>query len=162
MDPIYAADFSLVSRWRVVTGSNGIKEITEGPSTATQTVTFAYDLPSGAKVQRARVHSTWGDPLSGYASRTVNGVTPDADGMVDVTIDPTKGSISVVFSFRANGNTTSTGDRSAAALVSDIYLLIETSGGSGYIYRAESGKLVPYKFYRAENGKLVPYQMTGG
>ena len=152
-----AADFSLVSYWKVVTGSNGVKEITEGPSTATNTVTFAYDIPGLVKVQRARVHSTWGDPLSGYALRTVNGVTPDADGMVDVEIDTSQNSIDVVFSFRANGNTTSTGDRSGAASVSDVYLLIETKGGSGYLYRFENGELVPYKFHRVENGALVPY-----
>lgn len=156
---ISADDFHLTSEWRVVTGSNGVKEIVEGPSIAVKNIVFAYELPRGAKVRNARVHSTWGSPLSGYAIRTVNGVFPDNDGMVDVTIDPEQTSVTVAFRFKANGNTDSTGDRSAVASVTDVYLLIETSGGSGYIYRAEKGELVPYKFHRVENGVLVPYNM---
>lgn len=155
-------DFNLTSSWTVVTGSNGVKEITSGPSTASRTVTFAYELPAGAKVKSAKVHADWGDPLSGFATRTINGVTPDENGFVDVEIDPEATSIDVVFRFKANGNTTATGNRSATANMTNVYLLIETSGGSGYIYRAVGGALVPYKFYHVEDGVLVPYQITGG
>lgn len=153
-------DFNLTSSWTVVTGSNGVKEITSGPSTASRTVTFAYELPAGAKVKSAKVHADWGNPLSGFATRTINGVTPDGDGFVDVEIDPEATSIDVMFKFKANGNTTSTGNREAVACMTDVYLLIETSGGSGYIYHAENGELVPYKFYRAEGGVLVPYLLS--
>lgn len=148
--------FSLSSSWRVVTGSQGVKEIVDGPSTASKTVTFEYKLPAGTKVKSAQVHSTWGSPLSGYSLRTVNGSTPDASGMVSVDIDTKATSVDVVFRFRANGDTSTTGNRSATASVSEIYLLIETVGGC--IYRAENGVLVPYQLYRAENGVLVPYQ----
>lgn len=154
-----AAAFTLRSDWRVVTGSNGVKEIVEGPTMATNTVSFEYKISSHAKVISAKVHSTWGEPLSGYAIRTVNGKVPDADGWADVEVDPAQGSLAVQFAFKANGNTTSTGDRYAVAEVTDIYLLIETEGGSGYIYKAENGELVPYKFHRVENGVLVPYNM---
>lgn len=156
------ADFNMTSEWTVVTGSNGVKEITSGPTTASVPVTFTYELPSGANVTSAKVHANWGSPLSGFAIRTINGVTPDSDGMVNVEINPAATSITVTFRFKANGNTTATGNRSAVASLTDVYLLIETSGGSGYIYRVENGVLVPYKFYRAEGGKLVPYQITGG
>ena len=154
-----ADSFTLVSRWRVVTGSNGVKEITEGPSTVTTTVTFSYKIPVGAKVKSAKVHSTWGDPLSGYAIRRVSGVTPDANGMVSIELNPEATSVDVVFTFKANGNTTATGDRSAAASVTDVYLLIEVS--LSCIYHAENGVLVPYNFYHAENDALVQYQFFG-
>jgi len=156
-----ADSFNLSSEWRVVTGSNGVPTITEGPSTATKVVTFVYNIPAGAMVKSAKVHSTWGSPLSGYAIRTVNGVTPsDSNGwMVDVEIDPAKTAVEVDFAFKANGNTTTTGYHSASASVSDIYLLIETIGGC--IYHAEEGVLVPYSFYRAKNGVLVLYTLFG-
>ena len=148
---------TLTSTWRVVTGSNGVKEITEGPSVDSKTITFKYALPAGTRVKSAKVHSTWGSPLSGFFFRRVNGVAPDSDGMVDVEIDPAETSVSVTFSFKALGNTTATGYHSGATTIFEIYLLIETAGG--YIYRAEGGKLVPYQLCRAEGGKLVPYQL---
>lgn len=157
MAEIRAADFVLVSEWRVGTVGNGVKEVIDGPHPAYQTVTFAYDLPTGAKVISAKVHADWGNPLNGLGTHTINGVTPGEDGMVDVEIDPEQGSISVLFTFIANTDTTSTGDRSARADVTEVYLLIETSGGIGYLYHAENGALVPYKFHRVESGVLVPY-----
>ena len=154
---VSAEDFNLTSEWTVVTGSNGVKEITSGPSTASRPVTFAYELPAGAKVKSAKVHADWGNPLSGFATRTINGVTPDGDGFVEVEIDPAATSITVTFRFKANGNTTATGNRSAVASMTEVYLLIETKGGSGYLYRLENGELVPYKFHRVENGTLISY-----
>jgi len=153
--------FDLYSEWRVVTGSNGVATITEGPSTATMTVTFTYNITDGSKVKSAKVHSTWGSPLSGYAVRTVNGVTPnDSNGwMVDVDVDPEKTSIEVVFAFKANGDTSTTGVRGASASVDNVYLLIETAGGC--IYHVEEGKLVPYNIYHAENNGLVLYTLYG-
>lgn len=153
-------NFSLTSTWRVVTGSNGVKEIVEGPTTETKTVGVEYHIPSGVKVVSAKVHSTWGSPVGGYAIRTVNGITPgDSNNwMVDVEIDPEATSVNVVFKFKSYGNTTTTGNRSGVAAVSDIYLLIETAGG--FICRVENGVLVPYQFHRAEGGQLVPYQFS--
>ena len=151
------ADFSLTSNWRVVTGSNGVKEITEGPSYTSKTVTFEYKLPAGAKVLRAYVHSVWGIPLSGFYTKKVNSTwVPEDTGNVDVELDPEATSLDVVFYFRAIGDTTATGYRSGTTAISDIYLLIEYEH-SGIIYHAESGVLVPYKLYHAENGELVPY-----
>lgn len=161
MDPIKAPDFALTSSWTVVTGSNGVKEITSGPTTDSRTITFTYELPYGAKVTSAKVHADWGSPLSGFAVHTINGVTPGDDGMVDVTIDPAQTSVNVVFAFKAMGDTTSTGNRSATATMTDVYLLLETTGGTGCIYHAEDGVLVPYNFYHAEGGVLVPYNLFG-
>lgn len=127
------SDFSLQSTWYVSTGSNGNLTITSGPTTATKTVTFEYNLPADASVTRARVYSTWGSPLSGFAIRTVDGVNPTSttDGYVDVSLDASASSISVQFKFKANGNTTNQGNRTGTTNVSNVYLLIDyTTGGS--------------------------------
>lgn len=150
-------DFYMHSNWRVVTNSNGAKEITEGPSVASNVVTFEYDLPEGTTIKSAKVHSSWTYPTSGFYFRHVNGVAPDSAGLVDVEIDPAATSVNVAFSFRAVGSTSVTGIRTDTTLVHDVYLLIETGGGQ--IYRAEGGKLVPYQLCRAEGGQLVPYQL---
>lgn len=159
---VMADNFTLMSTWYCYEDSYGTIEIQSGPTTDSRSVTFLYDLPMGVEVKSAKVHADWGNPLSGFATRTINGVTPDENGFVDVEIDPEATSIDVVFRFKANGNTTATGNRSAVANMTNVYLLIETSGGSGYIYRAVGGALVPYKFYHVEDGVLVPYQITGG
>lgn len=161
---IEAEDFTLKSTWRVAEGSSGAKEIVEGPTTATKTVTFEYAIPSGVKVASAKVHSTWGaqkQPVGGYAIRTVNGIRPDDDNgwMVDVELDPAQTSVAVVFKYKSYGNTTSVGSHFGSAAVSEVYLLIETVGG--VIYRVENGELVPYQFHRAENGVLIPYSFLG-
>lgn len=153
------ADFSLTSNWRVVTGSNGVKEITEGPSYASKTVNFEYKIPAGAEVLRAYVHSVWGSPLSGFYTKNVNSTwVPEDTGNVDVELDPEATSLDVVFYFRAVGDTTATGYRSGTTNISDIYLMIEYKQ-NGIIYRAVNGALVPYQLYRAEDGVLVPYQI---
>lgn len=159
---VMADNFTLMSTWYCYEDSYGTIEIQSGPTTDSRSVTFLYDLPMGVEVKSAKVHADWGNPLSGFATRTINGVTPDGDGFVDVEIDPEATSVAVEFRFKANGNTTATGNRSAVANMTNVYLLIETSGGSGYIYRAVGGALVPYKFYHVEDGVLVPYQITGG
>ena len=146
---VYADDFSLQSTWYVSTGSNGNLTITSGPTTATKTVTFSYDLPDDAIVTSARVYSTWGSPLSGFAIRTVDGVNPTSttDGYVDVSLDASASSINVQFKFKANGNTTSQGNRVGTTNVSNVYLLIDyTTGGSGG--GGESGgPMPPSKLY---------------
>ena len=149
--------FYMYSKWRVVTGSGGVKEITSGPSVDTKVITFEYDLPEGTTIKSAKVHSSWTYPTSGFFFRRVNGAAPDSESMVDVEIDPEASSVEVGFSFKARGDTNATGYRTGSTLVHDVYLLIETGSGGSYIYRAEGGKLVPYQLCRAEGGKLVPY-----
>lgn len=151
-------DFALFSTWRVVTGSNGVKEITEGPSWAAKTVNFAYKIPAGAKLLGAHVHSVWSYPTSGFYAKTMNEKWVPDTGIVDVEIDQEATSFEALFRFRANGNTTSTGYTTAETKITEVYLLIEYKL-NGIIYRAVSGELVPYQLYRAEDGVLVPYQI---
>lgn len=151
---------SLTSTWTVTENSNGQLVITQGPSTATKTITFAYDLPSNIEVKSAKVHTSWGSPLGGFAIRTVNGVEPDSNGFVDVDITPEDTSTSVELKYKSYGNRNSVGQHRGVAKITEIYLLIEYAQTS-CIYRAEGSLLVPYQFYRAENGELVPYQFIG-
>lgn len=150
------SDFSLVSRWTV--SADGTSHTT--PSIAQQTVTFEYQLPSGAKVKSAKVYATWGvngDPWGGYQIQSIDGKDA-ANGYVDVDIDSDGTSKSVVFVYQSWGDNTHT---SGTATITDVVLLIEYTTGAS-ICRVENGVLVPYEFYRAENGKLVPYQITCG
>lgn len=151
----------LHSTWRVVTGSNGVKEIVEGPSWSGETVTFQYKIPSGAQVINAYVHSEWSYPTygSGFYSRSVNGTwVPDDTGNVAVEIDPESTSFEAAFRFRVNGNTNSTGYITGETTVQNIYLMIIYKL-NGIVYYADGEKLVPYQIYRAENDRLVPYQL---
>lgn len=157
---VAADSFYLNSTWKVEVVIS-TPTITSSPTTAYKTVTFNYKVPKGATIKSAKVHSTWSYPTSGFSTQTVNGKTPTSSNgyMVDVEIDPESTSVSVTFAFKAKGSTDTVGTITATTAVSDVYLLIEYSGGVSCIYHAENGKLVPYQLYRAEGGVLVPYQL---
>lgn len=120
--------FNLKSTWTVGTVSNGALSITKSPTTVTQNVSFSINLPSGAIISSAYIHSEWGSPNTGYATRTVNGIKPSSDNNynVPVTVNTTNGTVSYEFKFKANGSTSGgTGNHTGTASVSDIYLHIE-------------------------------------
>ena len=156
--------FKLTSTWRVANASSTVAVITEGPSTATQSVSFTVALPADATITNAYVHSEWGSPNTGYATRSVNGTAVKAENNsnVSVPVDVLNGTVSYEFKFKANGSTSGgIGYHSGVASVSNVYLYIDYtySDPVGVIYRAESGTLVGYAIYRAENNSLVPYQL---
>ena len=181
---ITADDFRLTSTWscRVVykydTSGNFTGSTCTQSSlvTASNTVRFAVDLPSGAKVSSAKVHASHTTGLYGGTFK-IAGSSPDSDGFVELSSpDFSAGYIDVAFSWTANtdGSTAHSGeapayngstprivvkDHESPSNVTEVYLLIETSGGTGYIYHAEDGVLVPYQLYHAEDGALVPYQL---
>lgn len=150
------SSLSLTSEWTIMmTSTSGAYQT---PSTeASATVSFPFALPSGAKINSAKVHAEWGNPSTGYAVRSINDLAAPLDGEVDVPLTATSGTLTVTFRFKANGSLSgSYGAHSAVANVSNIYLLIEYESG-GVIYKAVNGALVGYGLYRAENGKLVQY-----
>lgn len=147
------------------------------PDIDSKTVVFEFSIPPRAKIKSAKVHSTWGSCLFGYAMKKVAGLSPDADGFVEVAPPAeTDTSLSVVFQFQSlpHSDPKSHSDNlvpgeyhdpiylhTSSASVDNVYLLIEYEDTGGYIYHAENGVLVPYNFYRAEGGVLVPYYMFG-
>lgn len=147
------------------------------PTIDSKTVVFELSLPARAKIKSAKVHSTWGSCLFGYAMKKVDGLSPDTDGFVEVTPPAeTDASLSVSFQFQSMPHSSPSSHvdditpgtyhdpyfaHTSAASVTDVYLLIEYEDIGGYIYHAENGVLVPYNFYRAEGGVLVPYYMFG-
>ena len=157
----YDSTFSLSSIWYVSEDDYENMYITSGPTTSSKTITLEYKLPSKAEIASAKIHSSWSSPLGGFAIRTVNGSSLDSNGFAPVDIDPTATSINVEFKFKSNGNKTSTGNHSGSTTVSDIYLLVEYSGGAkvSYFYHVENGELIPYRLYHVENGVLVPYNL---
>lgn len=183
---IPADGFTLNSTWscRVVytynsTGSFLSSTCTQSNlTTATNTVRFSVSLPMGAKVKSAKVHAAHTTGLLG-GKFLINEAEPDEDGFVTLNdTDFSAGYVDVAFSWKAytdgssahgseyptyNGTSSQTVTRSheSPSTVSDVYLLLETTGGTGYIYHAEDGVLVPYSFYRAENGALVLYTLYG-
>ena len=142
-----------------------------------KTITFTYELPENSVITGARVHSAWDGSLFGIKTKTINGVEPDEEGYVTVDhANATETSLEVEFYFEAEKDTPSThpeyetlvegcesnktytlGSHTSSVRVSEVYLLIEYEGGSGYIYHAEDGALVPYQLFHAEDGVLVPY-----
>jgi hypothetical protein len=155
----YGQSITLTSSWRVITGSNGIKEMVDGPTYESTKATFNYKLPAGSEVKSAIVHAEWSYPETGFYYRAINSqhVDTNADFMID--IDPAATSVDVTFTFRPNGHTNYTSNRvTDSTTIDNIFLLIEYSCGT-YLYRAEGDVLVPYQLYRAENNQLVPYQL---
>lgn len=151
--------FALTSSWVVYEDSYEYLSITSGPSLAEKTVIFEYKIPVGAEVLGAHLHSEWGDPLSGFAIKTVNGIWVPSDGNVDVEIDPAATTFNATFRFKANGSASyPIGNRSGITNITNIYLVIQYKI-NGLIYLAESNALVPYQIYHAENSQLVPYQL---
>lgn len=185
MSPIRVDDFSLTSTWtcRVVyTYNTSDATVTSSCTqsnlqTAKRTVSFPVSLSLGEKVVSAKVHANHTGGLLG-GKFTINGVGPDDDGFVTLdSVGDSTDAIDVEFAWKAytdssnahrteyppyDGSSTKTVTKNheSPSNITDIYLLIETSGGSGYIYHAENGELVPYKFYRAEGGVLVPYLLS--
>ena len=164
-----------------------IHTYTEPPSTATITKDFAFELPEGASIKSAKIYATIGPTTYGAEKLTINGVGVSANSTVAIAVTVGSGatSVSVPFTFLSktvqhdhfsdgSGYYTNDGgwyddtllsvvkyDHAGTVRFSNVYLLIEYDGGSGsgYVYRAESGELVPYRLCRAESGELVPYQL---
>ena len=181
---IAADDFSLNSTWtcRIVykydTSGNytGSTCTQSGLTTASNTVRFAVELPSGAPVSSAKVHASHTTGLYGGTFK-IAGSSPDSDGFVELASpDFSAGYIDVTFTWTAytDGSTAHSSEAPAysgstpviqtrshesPSSISEVYLLIETEEAGGYIYRAESGQLVPYQLCRAESGQLVPYRL---
>lgn len=186
---VTADGFTLSSSWscRVVylydsTGKfQRTYSVTQGtPSTVNKTVEFSVDLPTGSKINSAKIHAnhtngSWG------GSFWINDITPDSNGFVTIS-NPTitNNKISAVFKWKATGHASGTSQHASDypnyngsssqsvskphysnSAISDIYILIEYQSGS-IIYHAENGVLVPYQLFHAENGKLVPYQIQHG
>jgi hypothetical protein len=100
------SNFSLTSEWEYQdVDGDSIYDLIGGPTTASKTVTFNYTLPAGAEVSSAKVHSVWGSPNGGFATKTINGTWVGDDGFVDVTsnFDASKTSLSVTFKFKSYG-----------------------------------------------------------
>jgi hypothetical protein len=192
LPPIYADDFNLNATWDCygLFPSNGDSyddmRVWHSPQEpdASNTVTFAYELPKRATIKHVKVHSKWSGSTHGINKKTVNGVEVDADGFAVIeTPDESANSIAVEFAFVAgtddiwdahshvlyqiadggeDDRAYSVGSHTSSVKVTEVYLLIEYEDDQGgYIYHAENGVLVPYNFYRAEGGVLVPYNMFG-
>lgn len=168
-----ADDFSLRSSYSCiyelaeVTGE-ATSRYTTSATTGTTNVKFAFDLPSGATVRSAEVHATLGTPAWSPEICTINGMTVSTGSTVSVPVEIENGadSITVPFVYKCkpvlhtDHGSVETTNHYGSIPYTDVYLLIETSGGSGYVYRAEGGQLVPYQLCRAEGGQLVPYQLN--
>lgn len=166
---------STVYRYEIATGGKylGSTNTTSDLTYPTKTVRFPVNLPTGAKVQSAKVFASHTTGLFG-GKLHIAGIGLSDDGFVTLeSPDFSAGYVDIEFQWNAytdgagghssnppayNGSTSQTRSNShqSPTTVSDIYLLIEYEN-SGIIYRAENGVLVPYKLYHAEGGALVPY-----
>lgn len=135
---ITAPGFSLRSTWRCVlmtkqTNAGYQFENSNMPTMSSNTVNFNYSLPSGAKIKKAQVWATPGSPLTGASLRLVNNkgmkLTKGAERGVDVTLSGTSGTFRAEFVFKANGNKQDTLNHTSSLTFSNVYLLIEYSGG---------------------------------
>lgn len=161
--PVYADDFNLSSTWKcdyMWSNNDGYINDQTTPSTVEKTVTFNFNIPAGATVTSAKVHSSWGGTLYGADIKRVAGQTIDSDGFVTVET-PSAGdtSMAVVFTFKASaddyrshwnqGGHNEEGEfvvnHTSSATIKDVYLLLEYTVDSG----AETGILTPYNLYRA-------------
>lgn len=164
---VEASDFNLNSTWTCTYAwtDDGYFCNQSDASTATHTVTFEFEIPEGATVKSAKVHSSWGGTMYGIESRKVAGLIPDADGFVTVsTPDAADTTLSVTFSFVAKrdvynshydaGNMTVgewTKNHTSSASITDVYLLIELEDvSSGDVTGSDGSTLVQYAIYHAE------------
>ena len=157
----YGQKIYLTSRWFVYEDDYENLEITSQPSWAAATATFEYNIPVGAEIVGAYVHSEWSYPTdgNGFDAKTVNGTWVPNDGNVNVTIDPASTSLDVIFRFRVNGSASyPTGNRDGSTTISNIYLVIQYKW-NGLVYFVVSGELTPYQIYHAEGDNLVQYQL---
>lgn len=143
--------FSLSSEWKCAYHPHGGGNyyIASGPTTASRNVSFTYTLPMGAIIKSAKIRSTWGSPNTGFAVKTINGVTPNASNnyMVDVDVATGTHTLTVVFKFRANGKVyNDTSKHSGTTAVSDVDLVIDyTVPMSGWTLnkeRVEAGQSI--------------------
>lgn len=161
--PVRVDDFNLSSTWTcdyIWTDDDGYANWQSTPSTVKKTVTFNFNIPTGATVTSAKVHSSWSGTLYGADIRRVAGQTIDSDGFVTVDI-PSNGatSMDVEFTFKAlpdsknshwnQGGSNTEGEfmveHSSSAVIKDVYLLLEyTIDGTG-----GTSILTPYTLYRA-------------
>lgn len=123
------ASFNLKSTWIC----NGSGNITSGPTTATKTVNFVVNLPTGSTISSAYIHSEWGNPKGGYAIRACNGtLVPSDTGNVSVSVGTIQGVVSFEFKFKSNGISGQAGGQaSGIASVSNVYLMLEYTAPEG-------------------------------
>ena len=100
--------FSLISSWSCSSKSdaNGNVSwyISNKPTEAKATHTFAVSLPADAVIERAWISVKLGSPLSGAAYKRINGVGINASGEVELTdITPSMTSYQAVYTFKAYG-----------------------------------------------------------
>lgn len=123
---IAAPNFNLSSSWRCAKSTDTLWIICYGPTTGSYEYTFSYALPQGARVNSAKVHATWGSPLSGIGLNQVNGISFDDDGFADVTEAATSTVTKVTFSFKVNGSIYKDSNLHTGSMgYSDVYLVLD-------------------------------------
>ena len=125
-------------------------KIVSGPSKASQTVSFKYSIPSGSKINSAKLFA---DVTGGNISvLTANGATlsktKGKTRSAKLKLSGTSGTLKVKVVFRASGSVyKDTRTRSSSVTFSKVYLLIDygksTSGNSGSSGTNEPGFKVP-------------------
>lgn len=152
-----ANSFTLASTWTVYRrplaydAETGQRDVglayRDAPSTGERTVSFEYTLPTGAKIKSSSVWATVGKPLTGIGSLRANGISMNkksgAERGADVSLNSISGTLSVKFTFRAQGSLDAVGTKTARLPFQNVYLWIEyemtkssgsssgTSSGSG-------------------------------
>lgn len=126
-------------------------------TTATATVAFALNLPSGAIVDSAVLSFTASSPACGGSSLTADGQrTGVGSKAINISVDNGAQSRAVTFSF-SGADTKYT---VSALTISNISLVVTYHvGSSAPFIRGIDGVQVPYRLYRAIDGILVPYEV---
>lgn len=129
-------------------------------TTATASVAFALNLPSGAVVDSAVLSFRASSPACGGSSLTADGQrTGVGTKAINISVDNGAQSRTVTFSFSGSG----TGYTVSALTISDLALAVTYHvDSSAPFVRGIDGIQVKYKLYRGIDGILVPYDVYRG
>lgn len=104
-----------------------------GPSANTQTRAFQWSIPSGAKIKKAQIWATISVGWTGASILTANGnpfnQSSGSERGANVNLSGTSGTLSVTFTFKANGNKADTNTHYSTTTFRNVYLWIEYEDG---------------------------------
>ena len=98
------------------------------PTWESNKVTFNFSLPSGARVNNAKVFATCSNVFTGYSVLNVNGNQMKKVGsqyVADVTLGAVGGIFNALFNFKANGNMVDTEIHYASIVFRNVYLQVD-------------------------------------